>query len=78
VPLVGGLAWASLWMWKRVQSGLPLQRAGGQPVRVTASLSLGTSGKLAVVEFGGRELLVAVSRNGISLVADSRDGDFHA
>jgi flagellar protein FliO/FliZ len=78
VPLVGALAWGSLWMWKRVQSRLPVQRIGDQPVRVTASLSLGTSGKLAVVEFGGREMLIAVSRTGISLIADGRDGDFHA
>jgi flagellar protein FliO/FliZ len=78
VPMVGGLAWGSLWMWKRVQTGMPQARSGDHPVRVTGSLSLGTNGKLAVVEFAGRELLVAVSRNGISLIADTKDGDFHA
>jgi flagellar protein FliO/FliZ len=78
VPMVGALAWGSLWMWKRVQAGLPQAGNSSQPVRVTGSLSLGTSGKLAVVEFAGRELLVAVSRNGISLIADAHDGDFHA
>lgn len=78
VPMVGGLAWGSLWMWKRVQAGLPQARHADQPVRVSASLSLGASGKLAVVEFAGRQLLVAVSRSGISLIADAHDGDFHA
>jgi hypothetical protein len=38
---------------------------------------MGTSGKLAVVEFGGRELLIAVSRTQISLIAESEKGDFH-
>jgi flagellar protein FliO/FliZ len=78
VPLVGGLAWGSLWMWKRVQAGPPQARNTDQPVRVTGSLAMGASGKLAVVEFAGRKLLVAVSRNGISLIADAHDGDFHA
>ena len=78
VPLVGGLAWSSLWMWKRVQAGLPQARRSDQTVRVTESLSMGSSGKLAVVEFAGRQLLIAVSRSGISLIADAYDGDFHA
>jgi flagellar protein FliO/FliZ len=39
-------------------------------------MPLGTSGKLAVVEFGGRELLIAVSRTQISLIAESDKGDF--
>jgi hypothetical protein len=38
-------------------------------------LTMGTSGKLAVVAFGGKTLLVAASRQGISLIAES-DGDF--
>ena len=24
LPLVGGMAWGSLWLWKRVQMGVPL------------------------------------------------------
>jgi flagellar protein FliO/FliZ len=82
VPLLSGLAWGSLWLWKRLQSGLPAPRGGDVPIRVTASVSLGTAGKLAVVEFEGRPLLIAVSRSGISLIANHRDaqleGDFHA
>jgi flagellar biogenesis protein FliO len=51
-------------------------RPGHQAMRVTASLALGTGGKLNVIEFQGRELLIAVSRNGISLIATGLDGDF--
>ena len=24
LPIVGGMAWGSLWLWKRVQMGVPL------------------------------------------------------
>jgi flagellar protein FliO/FliZ len=77
VPLVGGLAWGSLWLWRRVQLGLPVQGASVKPARMIDVLPMGTSGKLAVVEFGGRELLIAVSRTQISLIAESEKGDFH-
>jgi flagellar protein FliO/FliZ len=75
VPLVGGLAWGSLWLWKRVQIGLPIHRTVDRPAQIVDILTLGTAGKLAVVKFGGKTLLVAASRQGISLVAES-DGDF--
>ena len=77
VPLVGGLAWGSLWVWRRVQLGLPAQGAASKPARMIDVLPMGTHGKLAVVEFGGRELLIAVSRTQISLIAENEKGDFH-
>ena len=76
IPMVGGLAWGSLWLWRRVQLGLPVQGALAKPARMVDVMPLGTSGKLAVVEFGGRELLIAVSRNQISLIAENDKGDF--
>jgi flagellar protein FliO/FliZ len=78
IPLVGGLAWGSLWLWRRVQLGLPLKGAAVRPVRIVDVLPLGTSGKIAVVHFGGRELLIAVSRAEISVLAEAELGDFHA
>ncbi len=75
VPLVGGLAWGSLWLWKRVQLGLPAHRPADRPARIVDVLTLGTSGKLTVIEFGGKTLLVAASRQGVSLIAES-DGNF--
>jgi flagellar protein FliO/FliZ len=76
VPLVGGMAWGSLWLWRRVQLGLPVQGAIAKPARMIDVLPMGTSGKLAVIEFGGRELLIAVSRTQISLIAENEKGDF--
>lgn len=83
VPLVGGLAWGSLWLWRRVQLGMPLAPQKDRAARMVDVLPMGTGGKLAVVEFGGRQLLVAVSRNAITLLADDGaraidEGDFHA
>jgi len=80
LPLIGGLAWGSLWLWKRVQMGMPL--TGGvkqpRPVELVGVLPLGPGSKLAVVEFAGQQILVAVSRNGITRLADNSEGDFHA
>ena len=80
LPLVGGMAWGSLWLWKRVQMGVPL--VGGtarvRAVELIDVLPLGPGSKLAVVEFAGQRILVAVSPNGITRIADDSQGDFHA
>lgn len=83
VPLVGGLAWGSLWLWRRVQLGLPMAPQASRPAKMIDVLSMGTGGKLAVVEFGDRQLLISVSRNAINLIAENapfkvNEGDFHA
>jgi flagellar protein FliO/FliZ len=70
VPMVGGLAWGSLWLWRKAQAGLPSAGAQQRPARVIDVVSLGTSGKLVVLEFGGRKLLVSASRGQIALLAE--------
>lgn len=78
VPLVGGMAWASLWLWKRVQSGMPLAGARTQRALAVAEVvTLGPGTKLAVVDFAGQRLLIAVSRAGVTRLADDAQGDFH-
>ena len=72
IPLVGGLAWASLWLWRRVQTGLPVLRAPERPVRLVDAVPLGVGSKLAVVRFDDRDLLVAVTRGQVSLIAEAR------
>jgi flagellar protein FliO/FliZ len=73
VPLIGGLAWGSLWLWKRVQLGLPVKPESSRPVRVVGAVTLGTNGRLLVVEFGGDTLLLGVSRSGISRLGSASD-----
>jgi flagellar protein FliO/FliZ len=74
IPFVGGLAWGSLWLWRRAQLGLPSTGGQVRAARMVDVVSLGASGKLAVIEFGGRELLIAVSRAQISLIAENSNG----
>lgn len=78
LPIVGGLAWGSLWLWKRVQMGVPL--AGPRqprPVEMVGVLPLGPGTKLAVVEFAGQQILLSVSRGNVTRLADNSQGDFH-
>lgn len=75
LPIVGAMAWGSLWLWKKVQMGqLGLPMAGqrqGRALELRGVLPLGPGAKLAVVEFSGKEILIAISRNGITRLADS-------
>ena len=69
MPLIGGLVWGSLWLWKKLQIGLPLQAQSARAVRVVDAVSLGGNGRLLVVEFGRDTLLLGASRSGISILA---------
>ena len=80
LPIIGAMAWGSLWLWKRVQMGVPL--VGGaaktRAIEMVDVLPLGPGSKLAVVELAGQRVLIAVSRNGLTRIADDSQGDFHA
>lgn len=79
LPLIGGLAWGTLWIWKRTQGGMPLSGPKRDSVLgLVQVLPMGVGAKLAVVDFAGQQILLAVTRAGISRIADTRDGDFHA
>lgn len=73
LPLIGGLAWASLWLLRRAQIGLPLTRnAQDRAIQVIDAVPMGVGSKLAVVRFDDRNLLVAVTRNQITLLSEAR------
>jgi flagellar protein FliO/FliZ len=70
LPLVAGLAFGALWLWRRLQPGL----AFGQRqkwVRLVDAIPMGATSRLAVVEFADRRLLLAVSRGSIQLLAET-------
>jgi len=70
IPLVAAFAYGSLWLWRRVQPGMAFtQRA--RMVKLVDAIPLGATGKLAVVDFAGKRLLLAVSRTGISLISET-------
>lgn len=74
LPLVAGLAWGALYLWKRMGGGfLPQTRA--KRLRVVDAVPLGTAGRLALVEFDDRTLLLSVSRQGITLIAEGKAGE---
>ena len=76
VPLVGGLAFGALWLWRKAQPGMGGASAGRERlVKVVDAVPLGASGRLAVVEFEGKRLLLAVSRTGVTRV-DDKGSDF--
>jgi flagellar protein FliO/FliZ len=79
IPLIGAMAWGSLWLWKRMQMNLPgIARQQARLVHLVEVLPLGTGSKLAVVEFGGQHHLLAITRNEICKIASDDRGEFHA
>ena len=63
VPLVGAMAYGALWLWRKVQPGMafaPREKL----VRIVDATPLGATGRLAVVDFADKRLLIAVSRTG--------------
>lgn len=70
LALVAGLAVGALWLARKLQPGLGGQRREGA-VRVVDAVAMGATGRLAVVEFAGKQLLLAVSRGRIELIAEA-------
>lgn len=76
LPIVCGLAWGSLMLWKRLQGGMPSLGQAQRAVRILDVTSMGASSKLVVVAFGGRQLLISATRGQIVLLAEAaRDED---
>ena len=71
VPLVGGLAFGALWLWRKAQPGLVGNAQRERLVKVVDAVPLGTAGRLAVVEFDGKRLLLAVTRTGVVRVDEA-------
>jgi len=72
LPLVGGLAFGCLWLYRKYQPGM-LGGQANRSVKLLDALPMGTVGKLAVVEFEGKRLLLSVTRGQIQKIAESDD-----
>ncbi|MET0239771.1 MAG: flagellar biosynthetic protein FliO [Sphingobium sp.] len=70
LPMIAGLAFGVLWLWRKYQPGL-MQGQADRAVRVVDAVPLGAFGKLAVVEFHGKTLLLSVTRGRIERIAES-------
>ena len=73
VPLVAGLAFGALWLWRKVQPGMAFGQRE-RAVKLVDALPIGATGRLAVVDFADKRLLIAVSRNGVQLIAEGAPG----
>ena len=70
LPLIGLLAWGSLKFAQKMQAkvaGAP----GSKSVRIIETVMLSPTQRLAVIEFHGREILVAASRQGLTRLAEA-------
>ena len=71
IPLVAGMAWGSIWLWRRAQQGIGGAGRRERLITLLDATPLGATAKLAVVEFEGKRLLIAVSRTGVQLINEA-------
>jgi flagellar protein FliO/FliZ len=69
VPIVAGLAFGAIWLWRRLQPGMAFG-ARERAVKVIDAVPMGAMARLAVVEFSGRRYLVGVTRGRMDLIAE--------
>lgn len=68
LPLMAAMIYGSLWVYRKYQPGF----AGAtrqRNLRLVETLSLGSSGKLAVIDFGEQRLLVSAVRGRIECLS---------
>lgn len=70
LPLIGLLAWGCLRFAQKMQEKAN-GGVAGKTVRVIETTMLSPTQKLAVIEFHGREILVSVSRQGLTRLAEA-------
>ena len=71
LPMVGGMAFGALWLWRKYQPGM-IARQGHRAVKLIDAMPMGTFGKLAVIEFEGERILLSVTRGRIETLASSK------
>ena len=75
VPLVGGLAVLTLWLYRKLQPGMSFGNRE-RAVRVIDAVPMGPMSRLAVVEFAGKRFLIAVSRGRVDKIAETDAPNF--
>lgn len=69
LPMVGAMAFGALWLWRKYQPGMMVGQ-NDRALKVLEALPMGTFGKLAVVEFEGKKILLSVTRGRIEKIAE--------
>ena len=78
LALVAGMAVGTLWLLRRFQPGFAVGGQREKLVRIVDAVPMGaTGGRLAVIEFEGRRILVGVSRGRMDVLSEVPiDGGF--
>ena len=71
LPVIAGLIWGSLKLMQKMQAKMGVAPGSTKAVRVVETTMLSPTLKLAVIEFHGREILVSVSRGGLTRLAEA-------
>jgi flagellar protein FliO/FliZ len=74
VPVIGAMAWGSLWLWRKTQMGTGagwMPGASGRAIEIVEVAGTGAGSKLMLVRFRARELLVAVNRTQTVLLTEN-------
>ena len=73
LPLIGAMIWASLKLLHAMQAryGAAGPQARAKAVRIVETTLLSPTLKLVVIEFHGREILVAAARGGLTRLAEA-------
>jgi flagellar protein FliO/FliZ len=69
LPLIAGLAWASLRFAKRMEKRFS-PGGGAKSVKIIETQWLGPGQRIAVLEFRGREILVSATKQGLVRLAE--------
>ena len=71
LPLIAGMIWGSLKLTQIMQNRVARSAPGQRSVRIVETTMLSPTLKLAVLEFHDREILVSVSRSGLTRLAEA-------
>ncbi|MEH6757817.1 MAG: flagellar biosynthetic protein FliO [Parasphingorhabdus sp.] len=72
MPLMGGLIYAALWSYRKYQPRL-LSRHNVHSMKILETLPIGTFGRLVLIEFDGREILLSATRGRVERVAEKTE-----
>ncbi len=72
LALVAGMAVGTLWLLRKFQPGFSTLGQRDKLVRIVDAVPMGaTGGRLAVVEFEGKRILVGVSRGRMDVLSEA-------
>jgi len=72
LALVAGMAVGTLWLLRKLQPGMSTLGQKDRLVRIVDAVPVGmTGGRIAVVEFEGKRILVGVSRGRMDVLSEA-------